>query len=85
MEFKLGTFNLFEIGEWLSNKLHECNFNENTELVFHLKEEEFKLLDEDLFYRMRQNEEQEFIPSENEIILKFNELKIIIKKKVEEN
>lgn len=79
MQFKLGAFGIYEIGEFLSNKLAEENVSGKAELTIFLNENEFKVLDEDLFYRMRTNENDEFVPSEGEIIVNFDKTKIKIK------
>ena len=81
MEFKLGTLLLFEIGEFVSNKLREGNTSGDSDLIINVSDEEFKLIDEDLYYRLRENESQEFVPSEGKIILNFDKLRIIIKNK----
>lgn len=80
-EFKFGTLSIFEIGEFVSKRIMEDRVDGNAELVINLNDKEFKLLDEDLFYRMKTDESQEFIPSEGEIIVNFDKLKIVIKNK----
>ena len=85
MEFKFGTLSIFEIGEFVSKKLMEDRVSGNAELTVNLDEKEFKLLDEDLFYRMRTDGTQEFIPSEGEIIVNFDKLRIVVKNKSMDN
>lgn len=77
-EFKLGTVSIMEIGEFLSKKLVQDGVDNNAELKIYLNEDEFKRVDEDLFYRMRENEEKEFEPSENEIMVNFDKVKVEI-------
>jgi hypothetical protein len=79
--FKLGTTSLFNIGDIISKNLNENGVEDISEFYIYLDEKHFRRVDEDLFYRMRENKEEEFIPSENEIILNFEKVKIIIKLK----
>ena len=53
-------------------------------LVIKLPSKEFKKVDEDLFYRNRQSDDEEYIPSDNDIDISFNNVKIIINKKGED-
>lgn len=78
MNFKLGTIGIFELGEMIVKKLHENGVTEKSELIVRLNKEEFEKVDEDLFYRNRKNEDEEFIPSEGEIDINIDSLKIII-------
>ena len=80
-EFKFGTLSIYQIGEFVSKRMMEDNLDGNAELTITMDEDKFKLIDEDLFYRMRTSEEQEFVPSEGEIIVNFDNLKIILKEK----
>lgn len=81
--FRFGTENISELGLMISDKLREYGITTESELVIHLNENEFKKVDEDLFYRNRESEEQEFIPSDNEIDINLDSLKIVVKKVVE--
>ena len=80
-DFKFGTASIFELGNIISSKLNEDGVTQQSELYIYLNEEEFKKVDEDLFYRNRKDESQEFIPSEGEIDINFDNVNIIIKKK----
>jgi hypothetical protein len=82
MEFKLGTMSIFELGQFISSKLKEDGVTIQSELTVYVTSEEFKKIDEDLYYRNRKDESQEFIPSEGEIDINFELVKIIIKEKV---
>ena len=82
MEFKFGTMSIFELGQFISSKLKEDGVTMQSELTVYVTSEEFKKIDEDLYYRNRKDESQEFIPSEGEIDINFELVKIIIKEKV---
>ena len=81
MDFKFGMMSIFELGQTISSKLKEDGITQKSELVIYLNEEEFKKVDEDLFYRTRREDKQDFIPSEGEIDINFETVKIIIKQK----
>lgn len=81
MEFKFGTMSIFELGQFISSKLKEDGVTIQSELTVYVTSEEFKKVDEDLYYRNRKDESQEFIPSEGEIDINFELVKIIIKEK----
>lgn len=79
MEFKFGTMSIYDIGLFISNRLREDGITNKAELSIYVSEDEFKKIDEDLYYRNRVNDEQDFIPSEGEIIVNFDMVKIIVK------
>lgn len=81
MDFKLGTMSIFELGQFISSKLKENGVTIQSELTVYVTSEEFKKVDEDLYYRNRKDESQEFIPSEGEIDINFELVKIIVKEK----
>jgi hypothetical protein len=81
MEFKFGTMSIFELGQFISSKLKEDGVTIQSELTVYVTSEEFKKVDEDLYYRNRKDESQEFIPSEGEIDINFELVKIIVKEK----
>ena len=81
MECKFGTMSIFELGQFISSKLKEDGITIQSELIVYVTSEEFKKIDEDLYYRNRKNESQEFIPSEGEIDINFELVKIIVKEK----
>ena len=80
-EFKFGAVNISELGNIISDKLREYGISDMAELNVYLNKEGFKRVDEDLFYRMREDDSQEFIPSEGEIMVNFDNVKIIVKEK----
>jgi hypothetical protein len=81
MEFKFGTMSIFELGQYISSKLKEDGITIQSELSVYVTSEEFKKIDEDLYYRNRKDESQEFIPSDGEIVINFELVKIIVKEK----
>lgn len=81
MEFKFGTMSIMELGQFISSKLKEDGVTKQSELTVYVTSEEFKKIDEDLYYRNRKDESQEFIPSEGEIDINFELVKIIVKQR----
>lgn len=79
MAFKLGTLSIFELGQFISEKLRDDGVEEQAILSIYVNEDEFKKVDEDLYYRNRTDEKQEFVPSDGEIIVNFDNVKILIK------
>ena len=80
--FKFGTMSIFELGQMISSRLKEDGVAQQSKLYIYLNDEEFKRVDEDLFYRNRKDESQEFIPSEGEIDINFDNVKIIVRNNV---
>lgn len=77
----LNTNKISEIGNYISEQMKELNINDSI-LNINVDVESFKKIDEDLFYRMNENnKEKEFIPSEKEIIISFPNVKLIINEK----
>lgn len=81
MEFKFGSMSIVELGDIISEKLAEDGVTEKAELTVYVNNDEFKKIDEDLFYRTRKDENTEFVPSEGEIDVNFEGVNIIIKQK----
>jgi len=81
MEFKFGSMSIVELGDIISEKLAEDGVTEKAELTVYVNDDEFKKIDEDLFYRTRKDENTEFIPSEGKIEVNFEGVNIIIKQK----
>ncbi len=81
MEFKFGTMSIFELGQMVSSKLREDGITQKSELCVYLNEEEFKKVDEDLFYRTKRGDREDFVPSEGEIDINFEGVKIIVKQR----
>ena len=82
MEFKFGTMSIFELGQMVSSKLKDDGVAHQSELYIYLDKDEFKKVDEDLFFRNKKNVDDEFIPSEGEIDINFDGVKVIIRERV---
>lgn len=82
MEFKFGTVSIFELGQLISAKLKDDGITQQSKLYIYVDKEQFKKVDEDLFYRNKKSDNQEFIPSEGEIDINFEGVKVIIKEKL---
>ena len=80
-DFNLSSMSIFSLGSVLSETLAEYGVKEKADLIIYLNDDEFKMVDEDLFYRNRKDEKEEFIPSDGEIDITFEGVNITIKKK----
>lgn len=80
-QFNFGAAYIFEMGTRLSKQLHDGGIEEQAILSVFVGKDEFKKIDEDLFYRNRKDEEEKFIPSEGEIDINFDLVKIKIKER----
>jgi hypothetical protein len=81
MDFKFGTVSIFDIGHKISEELEDYGVTQKAELTVYLGEEEFKKVDEDLFYRLNKEKDEKFVPSEGEIDINFKGVIIKIKEK----
>ena len=81
MDFKFGSMSIFELGNMVSGSLKKDGITQKAELTIYLNEEEFKKVDEDLFYRTRRDDKADFVPSEGEIDINFEAVKIIVKQR----
>ena len=72
---------IFNLGSVLSETLAEYGVKYKADLIVYLGDNEFKMVDEDLFYRNRKDEKEEFVPSDGEIDITFEGVNITIKKK----
>jgi hypothetical protein len=81
MDFKFGSMSIFELGNMISGNLKENGVTQKAELIIYLNKEEFKKVDEDLFYRTKRGDKSDFVPSEGEIDINFEGVKLIIKEK----
>ena len=79
MAIKFGTMSIFELGQSITAKLREDGITDQSKLFVYVGKDDFKKIDEDLFYRNKTDETKEFIPSEGEIVVDFELVKIIIK------
>ena len=76
---KLDKNTLIMLGNTVSEILSKANVKEESVLRIKVDNYSFQKIDEDLFYR-NEDTNKEFQPSENEILLKFNNLLIFIDK-----
>ena len=81
MDFKFGSMSIVELGNMISGNLKENGITQKAELIIYLNKEEFKKVDEDLFYRTKRGDKSDFVPSEGEIDINFEGVKLIIKEK----
>lgn len=81
MEFKFGSISIFELGNMISENLKENGITQKAELIIYLNNEEFKKVDEDLFYRTKRGDKSDFVPSEGEIDINFEGVKVIVKER----
>ena len=75
MELKLNSYEIFELGEMIDNKLHENGITEKSVLTIYVNSEELNKIDEDLYYR-NNPEGKDYIPSDGEIIVNFKNVVI---------
>lgn len=79
----LNTNKIQEIGDYLSEQMRLLNVKDS-HFIINVDSESFKKIDEDLFYRINENDkEKQYIPSEEEIIISFPNVKLIINEKGE--
>jgi hypothetical protein len=76
MELKLNSMKIFELGEYITKFLAENGLTKENDLVIKVTKDELKKIDEDLYYRNKPKGE-DFIPSDNDVIVKFENLNII--------
>ena len=67
---------IFELGEYIAKFLTENGLIKENDLVIKVTKEELKKIDEDLYYRNKP-EGKEFTPSDNDVVVKFENLNII--------
>lgn len=71
----MNSLDVADIGMEISEKLKGYKLSKDCMLEIPLTENDFKKMDEDLYYRQHLDE-NEFVPSEDEIIVKFENLTI---------
>lgn len=79
-EKKMGFFEILELGKTIEKQLVQYNNKEHNELKIFVDKEDFKKIDEDIYYRQFP-EGKDFQPSDNTILINFEFLRIIISKK----
>ena len=79
-KFNLSSSKIEKIGVSLSNNLQEVGVR-NASLVIRLSDKEFKKVDDDLFYRNKKSDDSEYVPSDDEILVSFDNVNVVIQKK----
>ena len=75
-EITLNSIKIYELGEYIAKFLNENGLHKENDLVINVTKDELRKIDEDLYYRNKP-EGKEFVPSDNDIIVKFDNLNII--------
>ena len=78
MELTLNSYKIFEIGEDISKRLHECGITKKSKLAINVTNDELRKIDEDLYYRNNPNG-TDYVPSDGELLVTFDNLIIEIK------
>lgn len=76
--FNFNTANIYELCEEIVKRLNKDGITNDVTLTIPLEKDKFKKVDEDLFYRMRENDNDEFIPSEGKINVRVENVVLII-------
>jgi len=76
MELTLNSIKIFELGEYIAKFLNDNGLRKENDLVIKVSKEELNKIDEDLYYRNKPDG-KEFTPSDNDVIVKFENLNII--------
>ena len=76
MELTLNSIKIYELGEYIAKFLNENGLNQENDLVIKVDKPQLKKIDEDLYYRNKPKGE-EFVPSDNDVVVKFENLNII--------
>ena len=76
MELTLNSMKIYELGEHISKFLYENGLSKENDLVVKVDKIQLKKIDEDLYYRNKPKGE-EFVPSDNDVVVKFENLNII--------
>ena len=84
-ELTLSSNKIFELGEYIAKFLLDNGLDRENDLVIKVSKEWLKKIDEDLYYRNKPKGE-EFVPSDNDVVVKFENLNIIftVEEKTEE-
>ena len=83
-EIKLTAYNIYELGHTISENLRKDGvYSSGNTLSICVDNESFSKIDEDLFYRLNENKDGiNFIPSDDVIVVKFDNLTININKSI---
>lgn len=75
-ELTLNSMKIYELGEYIAKFLNENGLSKENDLVISVTKDELRKIDEDLYYRNKP-EGKEFVPSDNDVVVKFENLNII--------
>lgn len=75
-ELNLSSSKIFELGNYITRFLSENGVSTENDLVIKVTSDELRKIDEDLYFRNKP-EGKDFVPSENDLIVKFENLNII--------
>jgi hypothetical protein len=76
--FNFSTANIYELCEEIVERLNKDGITNDVTLTIPLEKDKFKKVDEDLFYRTKKNDDEEFVPSEGEINVRVENVVLII-------
>ena len=76
MDLSLSSNKIFELGDYIAKFLLDNGLSNENDLVIKVTKEQLRKIDEDLYYRNKP-EGKEFVPSDNDVIVKFENLNII--------
>ena len=76
MELTLNSIKIYDLGEYVTKFLHDNGLTIENDLVIRVSKENLKKIDEDLYYRNKPDG-NEFIPSDSDVVVKFENLNII--------
>jgi len=76
MELTLNSIKIYELGEYIAKFLNENGLTQENDLVIKVDKSQLKKIDEDLYYRNKPKGE-EFEPSDDTVVVKFENLNII--------
>lgn len=76
MKLTLNSNKIFELGDYVSRFLNENGLSHENDLVIKVDKTQLKKIDEDLYYRNKPKGE-EFVPSDSDVVVKFENLNII--------
>ena len=83
MAVTLSSNKIFELGEYIAKFLNDNGLRLENDLVIKVTKDELKKIDEDLYYRNKP-EGKEFVPSDNDVVVKFDNLNVIFTVEEEE-
>lgn len=76
MAFNLSTMNISDIASTIQHKLDMFGVDGKSELIIYVDGDEFRKVDEDLYYRNRSDDGEKFTPSDGEVVVGFGKLTV---------